>query len=62
MKIRQVIKVLTRNVQTRQQLRHLPEHLFEDIGKTQHNVAEEIAKNAFISIIFQHLSHFIKGA
>ena len=45
MEINKTIGRLAVQYQTRQQLRHLPAYLFEDIGKTPQEIADELNKD-----------------
>ena len=45
MEISKTIVRLAVQYQTRQQLRHLPAYLFEDIGKTPQEIADELNKD-----------------
>ena len=45
MEINKTIIRLATQYQTRQQLRRLPAYLFEDIGKTQQEITNELSKS-----------------
>lgn len=46
------VNTLIKQHQTRQQLRHLPDYLIQDIGKTQKEINKELSKNSLL--------HFMK--
>jgi len=46
------VNTLIKQHQTRQQLRHLPDYLIQDIGKTKKEINKELSKNSLL--------HFMK--
>lgn len=52
---------LTRYYQTCQHLRNLPEHLYQDIGKTEPCIHAELNKYSLKRVFFNSLRHLIKG-
>jgi uncharacterized protein YjiS (DUF1127 family) len=60
MKLKNKVNKLISQYQTRQHLRNLPAHLFNDIGQTQLDIANEINKNKLMMIIAQYLRYLIK--
>jgi len=61
MNIKNSIKRLLRNYQTRQQLRNFPIHLCRDIGKTPENIAAELNKTQLFSMVSQAIRQLLKG-
>jgi len=61
MNINSRVSRLSSRYQTRQQLRCLPDHLLKDIGKTKYDIAKELNKNTFISVISVFLQAVRKG-
>lgn len=53
--------IVRRNYQTRQQLRQLPEHLFQDINQTHADIMREQHKNGLFHMLTECLQYLIKG-
>lgn len=48
--IKNCLKQQFRDYQTRQHLRHLPTHLFNDIAQTPEKISNEINKSTLVSL------------
>ncbi|GLS90262.1 hypothetical protein GCM10007916_13290 [Psychromonas marina] len=59
--IKDSLKQLLRDYQTRQHLRHLPTHLFKDIARTPKQINNEINKSGFIALFIFTFRRLIKG-
>lgn len=59
MKIKNTVVRLIRQYRTRQQLQYLPLFLIEDIGKTPHEIKQELAKNSFKKFITNRLKQLL---
>ena len=56
-----IINKFLRQYQTRQQLKKLPEHLYEDIKRSSEEVTNEVNKNSLIHILLNTFVQLFKG-
>lgn len=51
---------VNRQYNTRKQLRNLPEHLIQDIGKSEQEISKELARNSFFQLLGRLLTSPIR--